>query len=525
MNLPLLALFTRSLREDAHGAATYWARAALATFILLVLAGLAATKSWVGAPGKNFFIGIVSLQAISITLVGLSYFGSAITEEKEEQTLGLLRMTDLNPLSILLGKSTSRLGGALLLLTAQFPFTIFAVTLGGVSLGQITATYCTLGAYTFLLCNVALLGSVIARRTAGAATFTILVTGSLLGIGPLLGSWNKHLAQHGIHLGLGPLADTLWKATPLARLIEILGTGFSGSPAGWQVITNLALGIIFFLLAWAAFGRFCDRAPAEGGGGTVNAPRQVLGLRLGRPARPRAHALAWKDFHFLTGGRIGLIVRTLFYGGAIVLAYADMLKTKGGVGFSGVGSLASSIFSIDLAVMASRIFGNEIREQTLSSLAGLPLSIRQIAYQKARAYVIVALPGALAVLICGVLSIASFSGMFQGTNAQAPSFIAMITAQIVANWVNIILLVHVVAWLSLIMKRGALPVGYVATQAFHTIIAIGGMAIAAALGSFRGGNMAFLSYSQFTGVGAGIIAIVILHRRSLRRLEALVGES
>ena len=54
-----------------------------------------------------------------------------MAEEKEEQTLGLLRMTGLSPLSILLGKSTSRLCGALLLLAAQFPFTIFAVTLGG----------------------------------------------------------------------------------------------------------------------------------------------------------------------------------------------------------------------------------------------------------------------------------------------------------------------------------------------------------------------------------------------------------
>ena len=54
---------------------------------------------------------------------------SAEAEEKEEQTLGLLRMTGLNALSILLGKSTSRLLGALLLLLAQFPFTIFAITL------------------------------------------------------------------------------------------------------------------------------------------------------------------------------------------------------------------------------------------------------------------------------------------------------------------------------------------------------------------------------------------------------------
>jgi len=523
MNFPLLALFTRSLREDAHGAATYWARAALATFILLVLAGMAATKSWIGAPGKNFFIGIVSLQAISITLVGLSYFGSAITEEKEEQTLGLLRMTDLNPLSILLGKSTSRLGGALLLLAAQFPFTIFAVTLGGVSLGQITATYCTLGAYTFLLCNVALLGSVIARRTAGASTFTLLVMGTLLAAGPLLGAWNQRLLQHGVDLGLKPLADTLWKASPLARLIEILGTGFSGSPAGWQVASNLALGVVFFMAAWAAFGRFCDRVPVEGGNAVAS--KKMLGLSLRRPPRPQAYALIWKDFYFLGGGRLGLIVRIVGYGGSAIFAGIGALKGNGPAGFTAAGSLVTFVFSIDLAVLAARMFGTEIRDQTLSALAMLPLNIRQIAYRKALALLHVALPGAIAVLICGILTITSFSGALRSSSAPTPSLVAMLVSQTIANLVNIILLVHVVAWLSLIMKRGAVPVGYVATQAFHTIIAVGGMALAAALGSFRGGNMAFLSYSQFVGVGASIIAIVILHRRGLRRLEALVGES
>ena len=518
MNFPLLALFTRSLRENAHGAATYWARAALATFILLVLAGVAWNNAWRGAPGKNFFIGIVSLQAISITLVGLSYFGSAITEEKEEQTLGLLRMTDLNPLSILLGKSTSRLSSALLLLAAQFPFTVFAITLGGVSLGQITATYCTLGAYTFLLCNVALFGSVLARRTPEAAAFTVLVIGALFTAGPLLKSGNQNLAQYGVNLGLGPLADTLWKATPLARLIEILGTGFSGSPAGWQVVTNLALGVVFFLLAWAAFGHFSDRAPGVSSNGSV--ARKILGLRLRRPPRPQAYALIWKDFHFLCGGRAGLMVRVLFYGGATAFAFADMLKSKS-VGFSAIGSLVSFAFSIDVAALAARIFGHEIRDQTLSALAMLPLSIRQIAYRKAFAILHAALPGAVAVVVCGTISIPASSRYI---NAGAQTLIALVSAQVIAGLVYTILLVHVVAWLSLTMKWGALAVGYVATLVFHTLISVAGMVAGSLVGATRAGNIGSISFSTLISAVVGIIAIVILHHRGLRRLEALVSE-
>ena len=93
----------------------------------------------VGAPGLHFLQEMVWLNLVFITLAGLSYFASAITEEKEEMMLGLLRMTDLNPVAILLGKSTSRLVGALLLLLVQVPFVLLAVTLGGVGLLQIAA--------------------------------------------------------------------------------------------------------------------------------------------------------------------------------------------------------------------------------------------------------------------------------------------------------------------------------------------------------------------------------------------------
>src|SRR5678816_4612542 len=81
-------------------------------------------------------------------------------------------MTNLNPLSILLGKSASRQIGALLLLLSQVPFTLLAVALGGVTLEQIIAAYTCLGAYTLFLGNAALFHSVISRRTFYAALLT-----------------------------------------------------------------------------------------------------------------------------------------------------------------------------------------------------------------------------------------------------------------------------------------------------------------------------------------------------------------
>jgi len=122
---------------------------------------------WANAPGLRFFEVVVAVDLVFVILAGVSYFSSAISEEKEEMTLGLLRMTNLNPLSILLGKSTSRLCAAILLFVAQIPFTLLAITLGGISLHQVFAAYLTLAAFLVFVSNLALLASVSAVAPPG----------------------------------------------------------------------------------------------------------------------------------------------------------------------------------------------------------------------------------------------------------------------------------------------------------------------------------------------------------------------
>src|SRR5947209_46324 len=130
MKLPVIVLFSRALRTDTRSLSIYLARAALMGLFVfsLVSTQQLARFGMFGAPGLQFFSGVVAINFWFITLAGLSYFASAITEEKEEMMLGLLKMTGLSPVSILLGKSTSRLLGAVLLLAVQFPFTMLAVT-------------------------------------------------------------------------------------------------------------------------------------------------------------------------------------------------------------------------------------------------------------------------------------------------------------------------------------------------------------------------------------------------------------
>jgi hypothetical protein len=536
---PLLALFIRSLRQDMRSGATYWARAGLGAFFLLVLLLFALTNSWLGAPGRWFFLSIIALQMVSITFVGLSYFASAIAEEKEEQTLGLLRMTGLDPLSILLGKSTSRLCGALLFVTAQLPFTIFAITLGGVSLREIAAAYCTLLAFTFLLCNVALLGSVLARRTAGAVAFC-LCTPVLLGLvwGLLVGAqqWLSGYSQ--MHWVLGRMAAVIAAAEPVARLREVLGTGFSGSPIGRQVIVDVAFGLGCFLLAWALFERLCDRAPDKtfalgrvppavrnkGPTAAGNVLRRV-NLRWLLPPRVWEKALLWKDFYFLHGGRTAFVIRSVLYGSAVLfsawsLPAAGTPMSQAGVSM-GVSSILSLVFSIDLAVTIGRIFRVEINEQTFTTLAVLPCSIREIANRKLLACLLALAPGAVCMIAGQILFLMDVGK--QG---------AILFVSLLSDWATDILLGFVVVWFSLHLKRGAAPLGWVVTKALgavsmgicEVVIMLTALAVSKnGLSTQRMVSSVFLAPALFGLLALG--AAWMLRRMGIGKLEEIVREN
>jgi hypothetical protein len=522
MSSPLLALFARSLREDVRTRLTYLARTGLVLVILLFLLSVRESFGWGNAPGLRFFGTVIYINFVFIVLAGLSYFASTITEEKEEMTLGLLRMTNLDPLSILLGKSTSRLIGALLLLIAQFPFTLLAISLGGVAVRQILAAYCTLGAFLIFLANLALLASVVFRRSTPAAVFTGLTLLAFFAVVPLL----RFFAMLPVKIGLiatpGPLlvwldraADFVALASPLKRLNSILSTGFADPPAGMQVWTNLALGAGCFLLAWLVFDLFCgeQREAAPGRSATRSKGR----IALGSPGRAWRRALAWKDFHFFTGGKVWMAVKFVLY--ALPIAGAVLIPRFWGqaTSFKGVGYftlwLMWLIACIELAFMAGGIFRQERRWKTLSTLAMLPMSTRRMAYQKLLGCIPALIPaafyfglGLLCVLDDILKEVADdlLHGNFRHYDDLFFVFCYALTQSI--------LFLHLVVWLSLYLKRGALPMAIAINFVVNMFLGL----IMAAVVRDSGGLviMAILS----------VVASIVLHVKIGTRLEELAAE-
>lgn len=519
MTSPLLALFIRSLREDSRLKFTYFARAGFVAVILLFLITTQSSLGWTNAPGLRFFETVIMIDLIFVILAGVSYFSSAISEEKEEMTLGLLRMTNLDPLSILLGKSTSRLCTAVMLFAAQLPFTLLAVTLGGISLRQILASYLCIGAFLVFVSNLGLLASVLCRRTASASVLTSLALIFFFAVVPLA-AW---FAQLPIRLGLLPpgnvlsdllngLAQLATSASPFLQVERILATGFFGDVLTFQVWSNFAMGLAFFLLSWAIFDKFCgeqkESAPPRAGVARSHGRRRA---RFS-PGRPWGLALAWKDFYFTTGGKLWIFIKFIIYGTPLLVIRCWPGQLGGPPSWRDFGFgtfwIMLGFILVELAFAASNVFRTERQGQTLSSLAMLPKGMGRIAYEKVLG-IFPALLAAGTYFVFSVTLVARqiWENLTRTSFTQDGFLMFLIFAAFQA-----VFFLHLVAVLSLYVKRGALP------------LAIGVQFLLDLLTSVIFSTLLRDEDGFIIVIVLTIIGIAVLHMHIGRRLETLAAE-
>lgn len=464
---PIFALFIRSIREDNRAKFTSIARAALVLVILFFLAINHRDFARRPAPGLQVFFLVMVINLFGLVLGGITAFCSAITEEKEDDTLGLLRMTNLSPVAILFGKGLSRFVGGMFLILSQIPFSMLCVTLGGVSGDQILAGYAVLIATLFFLCNLGLLMSVVCRKTGVAVALTLFVGTAIYVGGPIA---YISMFEFGRSQPSGFWAEIfgyLLANNPMYQLgTMIYGAAGRGMPLTvnpW--LFNGIAGTSCFLLAWALFGRFCSGTAETG----PKRGKPTKGAKLLRAPRPAGWAIAWKDFWFLQGGRRGLISRFIGYA-ILVFGFICLVASNSPYMESDdIGAMMMSFAGIGLCVEivlgAARIFGVERRWLTLSSLITIPMPLGRIIRQKIFAALASLIPGFCFIALGALISPDSLSELWHDITRREESMLAFM--YIAIHLFSIPLLA---CWLSLKMRRGAVPatiaIGFVGNVLF-----------------------------------------------------------
>ncbi|QDU78781.1 ABC-2 family transporter protein [Polystyrenella longa] len=522
------ALLQQALRTDSRKMSTHLFMLLFIASILMMLYGVEQESSFRSAPGKDFFMMIGYLNYFAILLAGLGFFSSAITEEKEDGTLGLLKMTGMSPLVLLLGKSTSRLIYALLLLSVQIPFVMLSITLGGVMLNQIIATYVALAAFLIMVANFGLFASVIARNSRQAVLLMVTLAvayGLAMAILAIsLGALRINSPGNTLTIYLQEWLEFLAYNHLWYRLMIIMQTGFNESPFSWQVWGNLIVGGIYFLFSWLLFER-CTSSSLQ----TESGPERIdlfKSKKVDRKNRNRgrawSHALAWKDFHFIAGGFSQFLLKYILYSlilvGILFLIYMGnnfrWQMEREDISWMLI-AFSLIVLGIELCIYAARIFQDEVRWQTLSVLVMLPQSIPQIAYQK------------IAGCLWGLVPILSF--LLLGC-ALAPENVFEFLENVFfdeSGFFGIIMFLsgcvaflHLVVYLSLYVKWGALPVAIMLSMFYLTCCGIGSSQIM--IGS-TGSDSGFYFFA-FIWIGMFSLISVVLHILTGEKLRDMASK-
>ena len=443
-----LTLFNWSLKMDSKSIYPHIIRAVF-SFMMFFSISIAFMDAFgTSRTGLRFFETICYLNVLLITVSGVSYFVTAVTEEKDAGTFALLRLAGMTALSVTLGKSTSRLVSSLMLLVIQLPFTFLAITLGGVLWQQIIASYIALAAWMVLVANLALFCSVRCATSGRAAG----MAGAILGLMLVLPS----LIVNGVAAfpaGFVPsvVSDTLNSLPPafetiniFERLRVLLQTDSPVVFLGQQFWISVAIAVALFGISTLTLDFWS--APVEVGG-----PSENPAIRRWSVGRSWPMAVMWKEFLFFTGGRSFFIAKIigggLLFAGFIVLQGSNndhrFYTLHGDYAWTAFLTFAGFL-ALEVLLYSSGCLFYEIRQATQSTLAAIPHSGVRILLEKAGGCLIALIPS---VFWLGMTVLAGHDGI-----ARECSMTMVISFLIVLGFSS-----HIAVILSLDTRWAAVP--------------------------------------------------------------------
>ncbi|MET0772207.1 MAG: ABC transporter permease subunit [Candidatus Limnocylindrales bacterium] len=218
--------------------------------------------------GHTLFSGILLLETLLVLILAPAFTASAISSEREHQTLDLLVTTPLSTLGIVVGKLISALAWVLVLIVASVPLMSLVFVFGSVGPEDVLRAYVLLFTLAFGMGAIGLFLSALVRRTQAATVLaSVVVLVLALGTIPVHALWSvlgttTSRSQTGITTirtpNRGP--DALLWLNPLVGAMDLICTT---APGGYERYTCDYVGAV-------------THTPFFGGQGDVRDERQIL---------------------------------------------------------------------------------------------------------------------------------------------------------------------------------------------------------------------------------------------------------
>lgn len=405
------AVFWRELKAIPRRRRFYMTRSSfLGVFALVILGGY-----YSGASSRSTTMGLQVFAALSMTALVFACLSSTattaglISRERQERTLGLLFLTDITGWEFLTGKLWIGMFSTLMSLLMLLPLFILAVSLGGVSTAQILLAYLLIVANILLGSSMGLFSGAVGKTERMTNGLIATLWGAYYGGVPLLLGAYFLLAE----IRKWPKLDEelFLYVSPFAGMGSLIA-GVPPAPVLINSIVALALSLPLLFAAHRILPRRITTTDAppllerirDRLRGIPNARRWVV------PEAITGNPVAWKDLHYLHGGRRGSWMKYAISTAIIVgILFFFWRAAKGDLDDLGWMLLISLLIYSALVFLFGSVNGfgqcflRERRNRSMELLLTTDLTDEEIIAGKAMAVVRSLFPWLATGLLCTVI--------------------------------------------------------------------------------------------------------------------------
>lgn len=381
----MLPVAAREVREASRQTRTYAWRWITAAIALAFIAFISWITRYSSSQGHELFIAISVLAYIYCLLAGAVRTADTIAQEKRDNTLGLLFLTDLKGWDIILGKLLSSSVNCIFGLLAMVPMLAIPMMMGGVPWAEFIRSILGLFTALFLSISWGFLISALFRQSVVTISLALAVV-AILGAGiPLL----YVLLSEEFHLN--ELANCIFVLSPTHCMIFASDVNGADPENHYWIALGLnnALALLNLRLAIFFLPRFWQEVPKNKN--TETWRNRIRALRFGKlkaKNRLRTRLLNHNPFFWLanreqvsSAGLMAIAVVILISGLLMGLAWGS--NAARGTDEMVVGwmiglALVHALIAFRMAMSASYRLAEDRRSGALELLLGTEVSIKEL---------------------------------------------------------------------------------------------------------------------------------------------------